>query len=135
MTDPQVSPFLWHDLTVPPEQHHQVRDFYTRVLGWQPEAVDMETHEDYSMIPAGGDQAVAGVCAARGMNAGLPPQWLIYVRVDDLDAALAAVVENGGAVVSGPHEMGASRYACMRDPAGAHMALFQGEPMDSAPEA
>ena len=36
------------------------------------------------------------------MNASLPPQWLIYVNVEDLDASIASVQALGGEIVDGP---------------------------------
>jgi len=66
----------------------------------------------------------AGVCFARGANARLPPQWLIYVTVENLDASLEACLGRGGVVVDGPRGMGEQRFAVIRDPAGAHMGLI-----------
>ncbi len=68
---------------------------------------------------------MAGVCHARGANAELPPVWLIYVVVADLDASLAACRERGGQVIAGPRSMGRARYAVIRDPAGAAVGLYQ----------
>ena len=85
----------------------------------------MGDYEDYAMGPAGGDP-VAGVCHARGSNTGLPAQWLVYVTVPDLDHSLAECARLGGSVVAPPRDMGAyGRFAVVRDPAGAVMALIQ----------
>jgi predicted enzyme related to lactoylglutathione lyase len=52
--------------------------------------------------------------------------WLVYISVADLDASLAACTERGGVVVTGPKNAGGgSRYAVIRDPAGAVAALHQ----------
>ena len=37
------------------------------------------------MIPPGAAQPVSGICHARGSNADLPPVWLIYITVADLE--------------------------------------------------
>jgi predicted enzyme related to lactoylglutathione lyase len=66
-----------------------------------------------------------GICHARGENADLPPQWLAYIAVDDLDACLAAVREHGGEVVAGPKGEGEGGYAVIRDPEGAVLALIR----------
>jgi predicted enzyme related to lactoylglutathione lyase len=92
------------------------------VLGWFPTAVAMEGYDDYALAPPDGD-ATIGICHARGVNADLPPVWLVYVRVADLDAAMRATVEGGGAVVAGPRPLQDGRYCVIRDPAGAHLAL------------
>jgi len=53
----------------------------------------------------------------------LPPAWLPYVNVESLDAALEKVVALGGAVLDGPKDAGDIRYAIIRDPAGALLAI------------
>lgn len=113
----------WVDLTVP--NADEVRDFYGAVVGWTPTGLSMGDYEDYVMSsPATGD-GVAGVCHARGANAGQPPVWMIYLIVEDLDASIAACNERGGQVIAGPRQMGAARYCVIRDPAGAICALYQ----------
>lgn len=112
----------WMDLTV--EDAERVRDFYAEVAGWRPEPVDMGGYSDFNMCDPDTGQPVAGVCFARGGNAGLPPVWLAYFTVSDLDASLAAVREGGGEVLA-ERTAGEARYAVIRDPAGAACALWQ----------
>lgn len=119
----QVGTIGWRDLTVPDAD--AVRDFYAAVAGWTFQPVDMGGYADYSMIPPGGGDPVAGICHARGINEGIPPQWLIYIVVADVDASVAACRARGGEVVAGPRSMGAARFAVIRDPAGAVCGLYQ----------
>lgn len=111
----------WLDLTV--DDADGVRDFYTRVVGWESEALDMGGYSDYVMKSPGGE-ARAGVCHARGGNAGLPAQWIAYFVVADLDAAVARVEESGGEVIVPERSAGGGRYVVIRDPAGAVAALY-----------
>jgi hypothetical protein len=120
--DPAIGTIAWTDLTV--EDAPGIRDFYTEVVGWRPEPVPMGEYEDFTMVPPGGEGAV-GICHARGGNAGLPAQWMIYILVADLDASMASCKRLGGEVIAGPKSMGASRYCVVKDPAGAVAALFQ----------
>jgi predicted enzyme related to lactoylglutathione lyase len=114
----------WTDLTV--ENAEQIRDFYSAVVGWKPSGVDMGGYNDFNMNDPETGKPVAGVCHARGVNAELPPVWLIYVNVEDIALSVARCVELGGQVIVGPKEMsGHGKYAVIRDPAGAHMALFE----------
>ncbi len=113
---------MWSDLTVPNAE--EVRDFYQAVAGWTAQPVDIGDHDDYSMIAADGTPS-AGVCYRLGVNANLPPQWLIYITVDNLDASLAACVARGGRVIDAVRQMGESRFCVIQDPAGAVAALFQ----------
>lgn len=114
----------WADLTV--QDAGRVRDFYSRVVGWAPSSVDMGGYSDFNMTPVGGDGPAAGICHARGPNADLPPVWMVYFIVEDLERSLRAVENDGGEVVAGPKVMGpGSAYAVIRDPAGAVAALYQ----------
>ncbi len=116
----------WFDLTVP--NADEVRDFYRAVVGWGVQECEMGEYSDYTMtLPASG-KGVSGVCWARGTNAGLPPVWLMYVTVADLDASIASVKELGGKVLAGPKGMGGARYCVIEDPAGAKLALYQPAP-------
>jgi predicted enzyme related to lactoylglutathione lyase len=123
---PKVGSILWRDLTVP--NADEVRDFYAAVVGWKPEPVEMGGYSDYNMVSPETGAPEAGVCHARGGNAGLPPQWLLYVTVEDLDTSLVACEAMGGEVVAPPRSMGGARTCVIRDPAGAVCALYQPAP-------
>lgn len=113
----------WLDLTV--ADATGIREFYADVVGWTHEAVPVDEHEDFVMAAADGD-AIAGICHARGRNADLPPLWIPYVLVDDLTGRLARCRDRGGEVLGGIREApGQGRFAVIRDPAGAVIALFQ----------
>lgn len=123
--EPKMGRIAWQDLTV--SDAEGVRDFYRRVAGWEPAPVDMGGYSDYNMLGADGEPA-AGICHARGANADLPAQWLIYIVVADVEASTAACLEEGGEVLVGPKGMGDARYCVIRDPAGAVCALYQPGP-------
>ena len=113
---------VWRDLTV--GNAADVKEFYTRVTGWKADPVSMGDYEDYSMLAEGGE-CVGGVCHARGVNAGMPAQWLIYIKVADLDRSIAECTALGGKVIHGPRTMGDSRFCVIQDPAGAVAGLIQ----------
>jgi predicted enzyme related to lactoylglutathione lyase len=87
--------------------------------------VDMGDYIDFTMTPPGTKEAVAGVCHARGANADLPAQWLIYIAVEDLDQSLAACADLGGEILVPPRQMGEDRFGVIQDPAGAVCALYE----------
>lgn len=123
---PRIGRVAWTDLTV--EHAELIGDFYAKVTGWTPASVDMGDYADFNMLDSAGEPA-AGVCHARGANADLPPQWLIYITVVDLDAALEACVSAGGDVLGAARGLGEmGRFAVIRDPAGAVAALYQAPP-------
>ena len=119
---PSAGQVAWQDLTV--EEAETVRDFYAAVVGWTPSPVSMGEWDDFNMCGPDG-APVAGICHARGGNAGLPPAWLLYVVVPDLDGALAEAEARGGERITEVREMGPDRMVVIRDPAGAALALYQ----------
>jgi len=123
-----IGEILWVDLTV--SNAEMVRDFYLSVTGWGANEFKMGDYSDYVITTPGNKQTVAGICHARGKNADLPPYWLIYVKVQSLDASLAAAQRLGGEVLAGPKQFGAARFCVLRDPAGAVFAIIEGEAGD-----
>ena len=123
-----VGCIAWLDLTV--HDASATRDFYRQVIGWSVQDVEMEEagerYADYNMLGGDGTSA-AGVCHARGANLALPPVWMIYLPVGDLDESLRRVREEGGEIIKSTSEAdGAHAYAVIRDPVGVCMALVPG---------
>lgn len=113
----------WIDMTV--GDAVGVRDFYKAVVGWETDDVDMGGYSDYVMkMPASGE-GVSGICHARGSNADLPPGWLIYIVVADVEQSAAACVENGGKIVVEPRGLAGGRFCVIEDPGGSVAALYQ----------
>ena len=123
-----VGRIAWLDLTVPDASATQ--DFYRQVVGWSVQNVEMrdgdERYADYNMLGDDGAPA-AGVCHARGVNVGLPPVWMIYLPVGDLEESLRRVQEEGGKVVKAMKGAdGKHVYAAVQDPVGVSLALVPG---------
>lgn len=120
--EPPLGHIAWLDLSVADAEAS--RDFYSAVIGWTPEAVTMTDHgaqyADYTML-AGDGQAVAGVCHARGANAGLPAVWMLYLPVGDLAESINRVQAEGGTVIKQD-----GNVAVIQDPIGVHLALAAG---------
>jgi predicted enzyme related to lactoylglutathione lyase len=112
----------WLDMTVPDADG--VRDFYADVCGWTAEPTDMGGYSDYTMLDSAGGP-VGGICHTRGVNADMPPGWIPYFTVSSVKDAVAAATAKGGAVALGPKEAGGSQMAVVRDPSGAHFAVWQ----------
>jgi uncharacterized protein len=119
---PKPGTIGWVDLTV--DDAPALRDFYARVAGWTPSPVSMGGYDDYSMIAPETGEPVAGVCHRRGPNEHLPPVWMIYIIVKDLEVALAEVEAAGGKVVTRPAKPGPG-HAVIQDPSGVISALYQ----------
>lgn len=114
----------WTDLTV--DNAEEIRNFYSEVVGWKVLPVDMGGYNDFTMTPPESGEAVAGVCHARGVNTGLPAQWIMYVTVEDIEASARRCEDLGGRILTGPTGAPRQERTCViRDPAGAVLALYQ----------
>ena len=119
---PIIGKILWQDLTV--ADATVLRDFYAAVVGWQYSPQSMGNYDDYNMnLPESGE-TVAGICHAQGANAELPPQWLLYIGVADLDHSIAQCQALGGKIIVAARPMGDQRFCVVQDPAGAVVALI-----------
>ena len=118
---PVVGSIVWRDLTVPNAE--EVKDFYCEVVGWT--AKTYPGGEDFNIHQADGE-VMAGVCYAKGANAKMPPQWLLYVTVENVEESTAKCVELGGKILDGPRMMGKNAFCVIQDPVGAVMGLIEG---------
>lgn len=117
--------FMWNELaTTDPEA---CKDFYGKVLGWSAEEVPMPAGPGvYTVFRADGEHA-AGMLKMEGEQwAGIPPHWLAYIHVDDVDAAVAKTQEFGGSVKVPAFDVpSVGRIAVIADPSGAVVALMK----------
>ena len=121
---PPVGTVGWFDLTI--ENADEVRDFYAEVVGWKHSPLSMGTYNDYVMTTPESGDPVAGVCHARGQNAGLPAAWLMYVNVADILASVEACKKANGELISPIRKIdGQGKFCVIKDPAGAVLALFE----------
>lgn len=116
--------FMWNELaTTDPEA---CKAFYEKLLGWTAEEMPMPDMSGvYTVFKADGVEA-AGMLKMDGEQfAGIPPHWLSYIQVDDVDAAVAQAQELGGSVKTPAIDVpGVGRFAVIADPSGAVVALM-----------
>jgi uncharacterized protein len=113
--------FVWHELLA--DDWEAEFRFYAELLGWEKrQAMDMGDMGTYQ-IYGKGDRDLGGMMN-RPPGYPLPPHWLYYVRVDDLDAAIERVKNAGGKIWNGPMPIpGGERIAQCGDPQGTAFAL------------
>lgn len=120
--------FVWYELmTTDPSA---ARDFYTDVIGWNTVAYE-GAEMPYTMWTKGEtmDSAIGGLMElpAEARAGGVPPHWLGYAAVPDVDATAARVGELGGHVIMGPQDIpNMGRFVIFADPQGAALAAFKG---------
>ncbi|MFD1621335.1 VOC family protein [Thalassotalea marina] len=122
MMENKIGHMAWLDLSV--GNADQVKSFYQEVIGWQSSEVSMGDYNDYAMLTDEGE-AVAGICHAKGCNIDIPPAWLPYFLVENIEQAAQAVQDKGGSMVTEIKSMGDDKYAVIKDPAGAVCAIYQ----------
>ncbi|MEP0356478.1 VOC family protein [Paraglaciecola sp.] len=123
MSKAEVGSITWRDLTV--DNASNVASFYRSVVGWRSLPISMGDYDDYVMQTPSDDSGVAGICHAKGPNAGLPAQWLMYVKVANLDESLKQVTIQGGKALTEVKKLSdISNYAVIEDPAGAVCVIY-----------
>ena len=124
---PKHGEFCWNELMT--TDAGGAREFYTSLFGWGVEEMSMGPAGVYTLWRTGETQA-GGMMAMVGPNwegKNIPPHWMSYVAVDDVDAAAAHAAELGGAVCVPPTDIpGIGRFAVLNDPQGATLSIFKG---------
>lgn len=100
--------------------------FYQALFGWERQNAN-DMGEPLGVYQEFGRPGLAlGGIYRKPADMPLPPFWLMYVLVPDIEASLAAVRTAGGTVLMGPTEIpGGDRIAQCLDPQGAAFALHQ----------
>jgi predicted enzyme related to lactoylglutathione lyase len=123
----EVGEASWHELMT--TDAPAAMKFYSEIFGWQPsEALDMGPIGKYYMFnrPHG---MIGGVMNKPPEMANVPPNWQIYFRVPDINAAVERIKQNGGQILNGPMEVpGGDMVVNARDPQGAAFSLHARKP-------
>jgi hypothetical protein len=118
--------FVWYELMT--RDVDGAMAFYGALLGWTYEDSDRSDIDYYTIEaehePIGGMLALTPDMLAGGAQ----PCWMGYIAVEDIDAALASIRSQGGAVQMGPQELaGTGRFAMVADPQGFPFYLMQSQ--------
>lgn len=119
---PETGEASWHELMT--TDAPAAMTFYREVFGWQPsDAMDMGEMGMYQMFnrPHG---MIGGMMNKPPEMAEVPPNWQIYFRVPDINAAVERIRANGGQILNGPVEVpGGDWIVNAMDPQGAAFSL------------
>jgi predicted enzyme related to lactoylglutathione lyase len=102
--------------------------FYAATFGWTTTPVDMGPAGTYTLFGRAGEKNnVGGMMPLGPQMKGVPPHWLVYFAVTDVDASAKKAAELGGKVMSPPMDIpNVGRFAVVQDPQGAVLALYKG---------
>ncbi len=131
--------FIWYELLT--TDTGAASDFYCSVAGWQARDSGMPGI-DYTLFNVPGfEMGLAGMMALTDemCEENIPPHWLGYISVDDVDAKTEEFVKKDGTTLMPPHDIpGIGRFSVMRDPEGAAICLMTAiipeGPMPPCPE-
>ncbi|WP_133140132.1 VOC family protein [Legionella genomosp. 1] len=124
MDKPLVGNFCWNELATPDVS--AAKEFYGKLLGWQfTEQVTGDMVYNFIKIPGSDDLGgIWGIPKDRQNE--IPPHWMGYILVEDLEDKLEKATELGGTVKMPVTPVGEIGYfAILVDPTGAHIALWQ----------
>ncbi|HZL21487.1 MAG TPA: VOC family protein [Polyangia bacterium] len=117
--------FTWRELMT--SDHEAAFGYYSQLFGWKKlRDFDMGGHGKYLLYGQGHDDRELGGMFTKDKDAPMPPAWIYYIQVADLDAAIARAKGHGGTLMNGPMEVpGGARIAHLTDPQGAFFALHE----------
>ena len=113
---------VWNELLT--RDYAGAQPFYASVFGYTYTEIGGDDFR-YSTVEVGGN-TVGGLGALPDeVPAAVPPHWLSYLAVDDVDALVERAVALGGAVQRPAADMPYGRHAGLADPAGAGFAIIK----------
>ena len=116
-----TSTFCWNELMT--RDLSAAKNFYTKLFGWTTRDMDMGEQGTYTIFVAG-DKDLGGMMKTTKED--IPPNWLSYVAVEDVDAATKKAEQLGAKQCVPPTDIpNAGRFSVITDPTGATIGLYQ----------
>ena len=106
--------------------------FYTGLLGWTTEVVEMPGGMSYTMFK-NGEVHVGGCMQPSELKEGFKPMWLQYINTLDLDASVEKSIALGATVIEERMDLPMGSFAVIADPLGAVFAFWQNNPDAECP--
>lgn len=123
---PKHGDFCWTEIAS--SDSAACKAFYNNVFGWKFQDSKPGDPMEYNEFSDGGEGPVGGLYQIDSKFFGghaPPPHFMIYVAVDGVDESAEKAVSLGGTLVTGPMDIPkVGRFAVVKDPTGAAIALF-----------
>ena len=123
---PQTGEFCWNELMT--SNAAKAKEFYGALFGW--ECTDMDMGKmTYTLFKhkSSEEKGIGGMMQIPADQTGkIPPHWLSYISVEDVDASLKKAQSLGAKVlvpVTPISDFG--KFTVIQDPQGASIALWQ----------
>jgi hypothetical protein len=114
--------FCWAELNTP--EQARAKTFYEGLFGWKLKAGEGKGSGYLHIL--NGEKYIGGVPPWQPTDGNVPPHWLIYFAVADVDAIFQKATEmNARILLPSTDFEGVGRVAMLADPQGAVFALFR----------
>jgi predicted enzyme related to lactoylglutathione lyase len=114
--------YCWADLST--GDRPGAKAFYEKLFGWKIIPGKDKDESSYLHIQLG-EKEFAGILPDTHRNPHVPPHWIPYFMVADIDAATAKAQELGAKIYAPPMKVDKSlSFAVLADPQGAAFSLF-----------
>lgn len=111
----ETGSLCWNELLT--NDTEKAKDFYTKLFGWTAKTDGGETPYTEWI---NGDDHIGGMMQILPHMGPMPPNWGIYIAVDDCDATAAKATSTGGRQYVPPTDIpNVGRFAVLADPQGA----------------
>ncbi len=115
------NPFVHVELETP--DLAKAKTFYSGLFDWDFDDTKME---DYTIVEVGDHKYGVGGGMMTVPSPDVPPHWLAYVSVDDINASTQKAKSLGAAIVKDVTAVGDIGWmSIIRDPAGAVLGLWK----------
>lgn len=120
---PPFGQFCWNELITADVE--AAKKFYGNLFGWCFSDHDLGEFT-YTMIKGKGEE-FAGIWAIpQNQQSHIPPHWLSYILVENIESTLKKAVEHGAKVIKPITKTGNLGFlAIISDPTGAHVAFWE----------
>lgn len=117
----QHGAFSWFELMT--SDVDSAKNFYSNLFGWNTEDMSMGDM-NYTVVKIG-DEGLGGIMHTPPQAEGVPPNWGVYVTVDDVDATSRKAEELGGKILVPPTDIPTvGRFCVLQDPQGATISAI-----------
>ena len=111
----ELNSLCWNELLT--NDTTKAIDFYTKLFGWKTKTDSGAT--PYTEI-TNGDEHIGGIMQIQPQMGPMPPNWGIYIAVDDCDGTAQKATSLGGRQYVPPTDIpNVGRFAVLSDPQGA----------------
>jgi uncharacterized protein len=117
--------FSWIELGT--SDQNAAKHFYTSLFGWTFTDSPMGPDDFYTMFQLEGENVAATYTLRPDqVGHGVPPNWNLYINVENADDTAAKATQLGASVLGGPFDVYTyGRMAVLADPTGAVFSIWQ----------